>query len=73
MADKDFDGGLGIGGVRRVPETTIEDGLEAQRRQPTKPTPRFTCSHCGRSFPRVLAMSSSSGTVCPDCYDDASY
>jgi formylmethanofuran dehydrogenase subunit E len=34
---------------------------------------RVICSRCGASIPRVLAMSSSSGTVCPDCYDDASY
>lgn len=75
MSDRDFDSGFGIGGLGHTPETTPADTLAAQSivARTAKPVTRFTCEHCGRSFPRTLAMTSSSGTVCPDCYDEASY
>lgn len=75
MADKDFDGGFGIGGLGRVPESTPENipVTEDQIIKTSKPIAWFTCSRCGGSFPYLWAMSSSSGSVCPDCYDDASY
>ena len=36
------------------------------------PVEMFTCMRCGEKFPHRMAMSSAEGTVCPDCYDDAS-
>jgi hypothetical protein len=54
---------------------SIDAARQAAKRaqqQAAAPVEKFTCAHCGGRFPRRLAMSSSTGTVCPDCYDDAS-
>lgn len=34
--------------------------------------PLFRCAVCDRSAPQTVAMTSARGTVCPDCYDEAS-
>lgn len=59
------DSGFGIGELGRVPADTGEQ---------TRPLPKktFVCERCGGRFPLSWAMSSSTGTVCPDCYDAAS-
>jgi len=49
--------------------------LKAARRpapKPSGPSRTRVCSRCGCEVSASLAMTSSSGTVCPDCYDDAS-
>lgn len=37
-------------------------------RPPQKPAEMVTCS-CGHTVPKILVMSASLGTSCPDCYD----
>jgi hypothetical protein len=41
--------------------------------QPVAPVATAQCSRCGQIVPRSHLMSSASGSVCPDCYDDASF
>lgn len=58
-------------GIGRIPadvDPTSEAmaELEAERLQP-RPRPTKRCSHCGR--PTTELMTSTHGSVCPDCYD----
>lgn len=62
--------GFGIGEAGRVPASTPEDEAEAERLQPRPRGEMMVCPHCHRQFPRSQRMSSSRGTVCPDCYDE---
>lgn len=63
--------GFGVGRVPRDVDPAGEAlaGLEAERIQPS---PRQTrrCQRCGRATSEL--MTSSCGSVCPDCYDAAS-
>lgn len=62
--------GLGIGEAGRVPASTVEDELEAERLQPTPTTNLRKCARCGRLVPREwLYGTNTHGSVCPDCYD----
>jgi len=63
--------GFGIGEAGRVPASTPEDELEAERLERAALGPRplrklYRCSRCGCQTPEP--MSSSRGTVCFDCY-----
>jgi len=52
------------------------DAIEAAQPEPQRETVRTSivvCERCGRKIPSLLAMTSASGTVCPDCYDAAEY
>jgi len=60
--------GLGIGEAGKVPASTAEDELEAERLQPTPRSEMVRCS-CGHMCPREWVMSAALGTSCPDCYD----
>jgi hypothetical protein len=60
--------GFGIGELGRVQETTIEDEIEAARLQPAPRSAQVKCD-CGHTCSRILVMSTSRGTSCPDCYD----
>jgi hypothetical protein len=64
--------GFGIGEAGRVPASTPEDELEAQRLQPRPRGATGTCERCGAIVPRSWLMSASMGSVCADCYDAAS-
>lgn len=63
--------GFGIGRVPRDVDTGAETAAEVEAER-LQPSPRRTkrCSRCGR--PTSELMTSSHGSVCPDCYDDAS-
>jgi len=62
-------------GIGRIPQDTDPTAeqmatIEAEEMMRPSRRPRKQCSRCGR-MTREL-MSSSTGSVCPDCYDDAS-
>jgi formylmethanofuran dehydrogenase subunit E len=63
--------GFGIGEAGRASEGTAMDRIEAERLQPTTARKMVRCPRCGQMYNARLAMTSSRGTVCPDCYDDA--
>lgn len=48
--------------------------LKEQRKQKrlVSPIPKVECQNCGDMISRGLLMCSSTGSVCPDCYDDCS-
>lgn len=64
--------GFGIGELGQVPASTPEDEIEAERLCPSVSANAEygTCQRCGVRIPRILLMSASRGTVCPDCYDE---
>lgn len=45
---------------------------DAERPQP-RPAPRMVACECGHTVRAELVMTSSSGTCCPDCYDERSW
>jgi len=59
---------FGIGGINQADDPYYSY-------QETRPTGRRKmillgkCAGCGCEFPKMMLMSSSSGTACPDCYD----
>ena len=64
--------GFGIGELGRTPESDSMAELKASRLQPRQPARMVKCQGCGEMIPSILAMSSSNGRCCPDCYDDMS-
>ena len=72
--------GYGIGRVPKDVDSTREDIAKTEAREEIKklqsdrnyvlPNRPKTCSNCGRTCSEL--MSSSNGSVCPDCYDKCS-
>lgn len=65
-------------GIGRVPADVdpVEEALAELEAVRLQPPPRITpqtphCAVCGR--PCNLLMTSSRGSICPDCYDDEGY
>ena len=60
--------GFGIGEAGRTAETDIMAEIEAARLQPAPRSEMVKCA-CGHTCSRILVMSTSRGSSCPDCYD----
>jgi len=56
--------GFGIGEAGRVPASTPEDEIEAERLQPTPPR-TVQCPRCKQMTPRMWMVSG----LCADCYE----
>lgn len=59
------------GGLRARLDAIETAKKAAQAARPRQAVTMATCARCGCEFPARQAMSSSNGTVCPDCYMDS--